>query len=63
MRAITAANTIFGRTQYDQTFDWSPDGKWLVLSYNSMIQLLQVDTGLLLPLAWSHPAGQPSWEP
>lgn len=61
--AITAANTMFGWQLYDQNFDWSPDGKWLVVSYNYMIQLLQVDTGLLLPLAWSQFAGQPAWEP
>lgn len=61
--AITGANTNFGWQLYDQNFDWSPDGKWLVVSYNYMIQLLQVDTGLLLPLAWSQIAGQPAWEP
>jgi Tol biopolymer transport system component len=60
---ITAANTNFGWQLYDHSFDWSPDGKWLVVSYNYMIQLLQVDTGLLLPLAWSVVAGQPSWQP
>jgi Tol biopolymer transport system component len=61
--AIGPTNTIFGQYAYDQTFDWSPDGKWLVVSHDNMIELLQVDTGLLLPLAWSQAAGQPAWGP
>jgi hypothetical protein len=34
-----------------------------VMNHNDHLELLQVDTGLLLPLAWSGIIGQPAWQP
>ena len=46
---------------HEHAFDWSPDGKWLVFSYDDRLHLLEVDTGLLLPLEWSKAMTAPSW--
>lgn len=59
---VTAGDALFGWQSYSQPFDWSPDGRWLVVNHEYMIKLLQVDTGLLLPLAWSSVVGQPTWQ-
>jgi WD40-like Beta Propeller Repeat len=61
-RAVTTGGG-FGGQLYMQAFDWSPDGQWLIMNHDYMITLLQVDTGLFLPLAWAGVIGQPSWRP
>jgi hypothetical protein len=53
-------------------YGWSPDGHWLILSAQQPIRgtdfvtvglyLLNVDTGMRLPLHSSHPMLQPSWK-
>jgi hypothetical protein len=60
-REVTLGAALPGWQANGEPFDWSPDGQWLVLSHNYRIELLQVDTGLLLPLAWSSVLGQPTW--
>lgn len=44
-------------------FDWSPDGQWLLVSHDLKLDLVHVDSGLVLPLAWAFAIGQPSWRP
>ncbi|HKT61042.1 MAG TPA: hypothetical protein VJQ46_13410, partial [Gemmatimonadales bacterium] len=44
--------------------DWSPDGAWLVTTSLSTIDLLEVATGNVLPLAWANQGSDwPSWKP
>lgn len=47
----------------DPTFDWSPDGEWLVVAHGGHMELIQVATGLRLPLGWSRVLDQPAWQP
>lgn len=53
----------FGWQTYEQPFDWSPDGDWLIIRLGMALQLIQVETGLMLPLPWSTTIGQPAWRP
>ncbi|HEY0152054.1 MAG TPA: hypothetical protein VGB92_08660 [Longimicrobium sp.] len=59
-RRITPA----GRT-YRPEFDWSPDGRWLIArNFNSgELELIEVATGQILPLAFSRGLGHPAWRP
>lgn len=47
----------------DPTFDWSPDGQWLAVAHGGHMELIQVATGLRLPLGWSYVLDQPAWQP
>jgi Tol biopolymer transport system component len=57
----TNSHTLTPAVSSDQ-FDWSPDGQWLVFCQDALLKLIQVDTGLLLPLAWSGGIAQPAWK-
>jgi WD40-like Beta Propeller Repeat len=51
----------------ERGFSWSPDGEWIVGRGSAGLQMLQVSTRLILPLALLGPTGQtlvhPSWQP
>jgi Tol biopolymer transport system component len=47
---------------YHGPVDWSPDGRWLVAASDAgRLELVEVDTGLRLPLFWSRVLEQPVW--
>jgi Tol biopolymer transport system component len=50
-----------GREYTPQGLDWSPDGSWLVAQSTSGIDLIQVSTGLTLPLGYSEGYWEASW--
>ena len=50
-----------GRSYTTHGLDWSPDGAWLVAQTSGGIDLIQVSTGLTLPLAYSAEYWEPSW--
>jgi Tol biopolymer transport system component len=60
---ISPPNEYYGTQEYEQAFDWSPDGQWLILRNDNKYQLevVQVATGLELPLAWGFAVGGPAW--
>jgi hypothetical protein len=60
-RAVSPAGAVHGTIL--QGFDWSPDGRWLVVRADTQLQLINVTTGLVLPLAWSGLIVQPAWRP
>jgi hypothetical protein len=42
---------------------WSPDGEWIVSSTIHQLQLVNVKTGLTLPLPWSlYDYTRPDWK-
>jgi len=44
--------------------DWSPDGKWLVATDYDRLSLIEVATGLTLPLAFTRRGlSEPTWRP
>lgn len=48
------------------TFDgnsWSPDGEWIVTANAGELQVVNVKTGLTLPLPWSSDYSAPAWKP
>jgi hypothetical protein len=51
--------------RYDPVFDWSPDGAWIVARAHSlgMLQLINLTSGLTLPLPFSTQLEQPAWRP
>ena len=53
------------RRWYEFGLDWSPDGKWVVGRSRSsgMLELIEVDTGLTLPLAFTRNLHDPVWKP
>ncbi len=58
----TGQRTLAGGAYYGWAFDWSPDSQWLVV-YSSSLALIQVQTGLALPLGFATGLGQPAWKP
>jgi len=61
----SARRVLGGGASFGWAFDWSPDGQWLVVyDYNlGSLALLQVQTGLVLPLGYTTGLGQPAWKP
>ncbi len=58
----SARRVLSGSAYYGWAFDWSPDSQWLVV-YGSSLALIQVQTGLVLPLGYAAGLGQPAWKP
>lgn len=50
-------------SDFSESLDWSPDGKWIIASRNAELVLIEVSTGLVLPLPWSRELRQPVWRP
>jgi hypothetical protein len=59
----TNVQVLTPTTDYGEALDWSPDGKWIVARRGSMLVLIEVDTGMLLPLSWTNGLTHPSWRP
>jgi Tol biopolymer transport system component len=58
----TGQRRVSPASVYEGAFDWSPDGKWLVApTSGTQLHLLEVATGLTLPLAFSIGSGAASW--
>lgn len=50
-----------GRRYDARGLDWSPDGQWLIARSDSTLDLIQVATGLTLPLGYAAAYHLPSW--
>jgi len=50
-----------GRVYLRQGLDWSPDGQWLLARSDSTLDLIQVATGLTLPLGYGASYFLASW--
>ncbi|HEX8212478.1 MAG TPA: hypothetical protein VF584_20040 [Longimicrobium sp.] len=46
-------------------FDWSPDGRWLLVAaeWGPPVILIDVTTGMRLPLAWTSSMSESAWRP
>lgn len=67
MRPDGSGQRVISRalTAYERGFDWSPDGKWLIVRSESAgrLELVQVETGLTLPLPFTTEFNLPAWQP
>lgn len=54
---------LLGQETYDMAFDWSPDSQWLIGYTGANLELVQVSSGLRLPLAFTAGLTSPSWKP
>jgi Tol biopolymer transport system component len=52
-----------GRAYEERTFDWSPDGRWIVARGSNVLELIDVTSGLTLPLGYSSNLNMPIWRP
>jgi hypothetical protein len=52
-----------GALEYLPAVAWSPDGQWLVYRGNDRLILVNVVTGLRLPLAPMMGLADPTWQP
>ena len=52
-----------GRGYEERTFDWSPDGQWIVARGSETLELIRVATGETLPLPYSSNMNMPIWRP
>jgi Tol biopolymer transport system component len=52
-----------GRSYEERTYDWSSDGQWLVARGSNALELINVSTGLTLPLGYSSYMLTPTWRP
>jgi hypothetical protein len=53
--------SVAGRVYRPQGLDWSPDGQWLLARSDTTLDLIQVATGLTLPLGYSAGYDLASW--
>jgi hypothetical protein len=62
--ATQRALTPQGKT-YGAGIDWSPDGRWIIAhsSDDNTLHLIEVATGLTLPLGFSNGFVTPAWRP
>ena len=58
-RSVSAGHTYQGSAG----FDWSPDGRWLIIRGNSGLELINVQSGQLLALPYSAALYQPAFHP
>lgn len=47
----------------DESIAWSPDGQWIAIRAINEIDLIQIKTGVILPLSWSTNYHAPTWRP
>jgi len=61
----TGHQALLDRGDYlDPAVSWSPDGEWLIYNHGSdRLTLVQVATGLKLPLATTIGLADPTWQP
>jgi hypothetical protein len=54
-----------GGRQYEPSVDWSPDAAWIVAraTDTSRLELINVQSGTTLPLAFTAALNEPSWRP
>lgn len=52
-----------GRAYEEEQLSWSPDGVWLLARSAEGLELIQVATGLILPLPGTGRLHQPAWRP
>lgn len=56
-RAVTASGRYYGANT------WSPDGRWVIARTQQGLEVVEVATGLALPLPWSYDFSDPDWKP
>jgi len=60
----TAARTISqAGDAFAGAFDWSPDGQWIIARGATSLVLINVQSGLTLPLGFTSNFAQPTWRP
>ena len=55
--------SALGRVYQLQTLDWSPDGQWLLVRSTQSLEIINVTSGLTLPLAFSGNTWGGAWRP
>jgi hypothetical protein len=69
MRVITPDGVVIhdlGNVGSDVNWiDWSPDGEWLLVNtrHQGVPVLIQVTTGIKMPIRWAVPVGEGAWRP
>ncbi|MEX1182458.1 MAG: hypothetical protein WEF86_04430 [Gemmatimonadota bacterium] len=65
VRPDGSGERLVGPSQYQERFAWSPDGKWIAASREGgpVIDLVEVETGLVLPLNFTGFYDEPAWRP
>lgn len=57
----TGVRLVANRTYGETSIAWSPDGAWLVARGTAVLELINVATGLTLPLVYSGALVEPAW--
>jgi Tol biopolymer transport system component len=52
-----------GRSYAEASLTWSSDGAWLVARGPEMLELINVTTGMTVPLGYSTALVEPAWKP
>lgn len=58
LRALTPVGQGFAIA-----IDWSPDGQWLLARDSYALELIQVSSGMILPLGYTTSMSDPVWRP
>ena len=58
LRAVTPMGQPFAIA-----LDWSPDGQWLLARDSYALELIQVSSGMILPLGYATGMSDPVWRP
>lgn len=59
----TGQRTLVASVGYAAAFDWSPDGNWIIARPGAYLEVIEVQTGLRLPLAFTGALRDPAWKP
>lgn len=60
VRTITQPNVTYA----EDTFSWSPDGQWIIARESrGLLDVVNVQSGLTLPLGFTAKFTQPAWRP
>ncbi len=59
----SALRILAGGRSFYWAFDWSPDSRWLIAASGGLLNLIDVQTGLVLPLPFTAYLLEPAWRP
>jgi dipeptidyl aminopeptidase/acylaminoacyl peptidase len=58
----TGATDVAGARAFDRRADWSPDSEWLIARSATRLELIELRTGRILPLAWATGLVRPAFK-
>ena len=58
----TGVTDVAGARPFDRRADWSPDAEWLLARSATRLELIEVKSGMILPLGWATGLIRPAFK-